>query len=120
PLFLLGYVSYDIAKNTLTDNITKTNYDHLQTSSEVADLLIRNIVNLNRFIVLDDEIRNDLRESRPKRSEELSEMNALTIHRLQRIINSNSFDTRFLDSMCIFDLYYQTYCLGRSDDAGIY
>ncbi|WP_123039595.1 cache domain-containing sensor histidine kinase [Cohnella candidum] len=120
PLCLLGYISFDIARSTITQNNTQTNYDHLQTSSEVADLLFRNVVNLNRFIVLNDEIRNDLRESEVKSSEELSEMNTLTINRLQRVINSNSFDTRYVDSMCIFDLHYQTYCLGRSDDAGIY
>lgn len=120
PLFLLGYVSFDIAKNTLTDNNTKTNNDHLRTSSEVADLLFRNIVNLNRFIVLNDEIRDDLRQSEIKNSRELSEMNTLTMNRLQRVINSNSFDTRYVDSLCVFDLHFQTYCLGRSDDAGIY
>ncbi|WP_276357085.1 cache domain-containing sensor histidine kinase [Cohnella caldifontis] len=120
PLFLLGYVSFNIAKSTLTENITKTNDNHLQTSSEVADLLFRNIVNLNRFIVLDEEIRNDLRKSEIKNSLELLEANTLTISRLQRIINSNSFDTRYLESMCIFDLHFQTYCLGRSDDAGQY
>ncbi|MBB6731689.1 cache domain-containing sensor histidine kinase [Cohnella zeiphila] len=120
PLFLLGYVSFNIARDTLMDNNTKTNNDHLQTSSEVADLLLRSIVNLNRFIVLNDEIRNDLRESEIKTSEERSEMNRLTINRLQRIINSNSFDTRYMDSLCVFDLHYQTYCWGRSDDAGKY
>jgi len=120
PLFLLGYVSFNIAQNTLTENISQTNNDHLQTSSEVADLLYRNLLNLNRFIVLNDEIRNDLRGSEIKSSQELSEMNTLTVNRLQRIINSNSFDTRYLDSMCLFDLHYQTYCLGRSDDAGQY
>jgi two-component system sensor histidine kinase YesM len=120
PLVVLGYVSFDIAKDTLTENNTKTNNDHLRTSSEVADLLMRNIVNLNRFIVLNEEIRDDLRESEIKNSVELSEMNTLTVNRLQKIINSNSFDTRFVNSLCILDLHYQTYCWGRSDDAGIY
>ncbi|MFC5468496.1 sensor histidine kinase [Cohnella suwonensis] len=120
PLFLLGYVSFNIAKDTLTENNTKTNIDHLRTSSEVADLLFRNIVNLNRYVVLNDDIRNDLRKSEIKNSQEQNEMNTRTINRLQRVINNNSFDTRFVDSMCVFDLHYQTYCLGRSDDAGIY
>ncbi|WP_274651379.1 sensor histidine kinase [Paenibacillus humicola] len=120
PLFLLGYVSFDIAKKTLTENNTKTNYDHLQTSSEVADLLLRNVVNLNRFIVLSDEIRDDLRKSGIKNPIELSETDTQTVNRLQRVINSNSFDTRYVDSLCVLDLHFQTYCLGRSDDAGIY
>jgi len=120
PLFLLGYISAGVARDTLMDNNTKTNYDHLRTSSEVADLLLRNIVNLNRFIVQSDEIRDDLRNSEIKSSEERSEMNRLTIDRLQRIINSNSFDTRYLDALCVFDVHLQTYCWGRSDDAGKY
>ncbi|MBB6632834.1 sensor histidine kinase [Cohnella thailandensis] len=120
PLCLLGYVSFNIAKNTLTENNASTFAGHLQTSSEVADLLFRNIINLNRFIVLNEELRDDLRDSEIKSSQEQSEMNDRTINRLQRIINSNSFDTRYMDSLCLFDLHYRTYCLGRSDDAGYY
>jgi Predicted signal transduction protein with a C-terminal ATPase domain len=120
PLFFLGFLSFNVARDTLTESILESNGDHLQTTSEVADLLFRNIINLNRFIVLNDEILGDLRNSKVRNSRELSEMNELTINRLQRVINSNSFDTRFVDSLCIFDLYYQTYCLGRPDNAGKY
>ncbi|RKP52926.1 sensor histidine kinase [Cohnella endophytica] len=120
PLFLLGYISFNIAKDTLTLNNEQTNIDHLQTSSEVADLIFRNIVSLNRSIVLNDEIRNDLRDSKVNSSMQQIEMNATTIDRLQKLINSNSYDTRYVDSLCVIDLYYQTYCMGRSDDAGIY
>ena len=120
PLFFLGILSYNIARDTLTETILETKSDHLRTSSEVADLFFRNIVNLNRFIVLNDEIRDDLRDSKIKTEQELSEMNALTINRLQRVINNNSFDTRFVKSLCIFDLHFQTYCLGRPDNAGLY
>lgn len=120
PLFVLGYLSFNIARDTLTESILETNRDHLQTTSEVADLLFRNIINLNRFIVLNDEILDDLRNAKIRSERELSEMNELTINRLQRVINSNSFDTRFVDSLCILDLYYQSYCLGRPDNAGIY
>ncbi|SFT27694.1 sensor histidine kinase [Paenibacillus sp. BC26] len=120
PLFLLGYISFNIAKDTLTLNNTQTNIDHLETSNEVADLLFRNVLNLNRSIVLNDEIRNDLRTSELNSSTQQSEMNATTSNRLQRVINSDSYDSRYVDSLCVLDLYYQTYCLGKSDDAGIY
>lgn len=120
PLILLGYISFNIAKDTLMENNRQTNLDHLETSSEVADLLFRNIINLNRYIVLNQDIRNDLRESEINDIVEQENMNIRTINRLQRVINNNSFDTRFVDSMCLFDLHFQTYCLGRSDDAGIY
>ncbi|RED64745.1 cache domain-containing sensor histidine kinase [Cohnella lupini] len=120
PLFLLGYISFNIAKDTLTLNNTQTNNDHLETSSEVADLLFRNILNLNRSIVLNDEIRNDLRDSEVNSSVQQNEMNATTSNRLQRVINSDSYDSRYVDSLCVLDLYYQTYCLRKSDDAGVY
>jgi two-component system sensor histidine kinase YesM len=120
PLFLLGYISSNIAKDTLMLNNTQTNIDHLETSSEVADLLFRNIVNLNRSIVLIDEIRNDLRDSEVNSSAQQNEMNATTSNRLQRVINNDSYDSRYVDSLCVLDLYYQTYCLRKSDDAGIY
>lgn len=120
PLCLLGYISFNIAKDTLMLNNTQANMDQLETSSEVADLMFRNILNLNRSIVLYDEIRNDLRNIEVNSSKQQIEMNVTTINRLQKLINSNSFDTRYVDSLCILDLYYQTYCMGRSDDAGIY
>ncbi|QHW29942.1 sensor histidine kinase [Paenibacillus rhizovicinus] len=120
PLFLLGYISFNIAKDTLTRTISQTNLDHLETSSEVADLLFRNIISLNRSIVLNDEIRGDLRSSEINTSVQQSEMNATTSSRLQWVINSDSYDSRYVNSLCVLDLYYQTYCLGKSDDAGIY
>ncbi|MFC4302269.1 cache domain-containing sensor histidine kinase [Cohnella boryungensis] len=120
PLVLLGYISFDIAKSTLLENNRQTNRDHLETSSEVADLLFRNIINLNRYIVLSPEIRDDLRKSGINSSIEQENKNVQTINRLQRVLNTNSIDTRFVDSMCVFDLHFQAYCLGRSDDAGIY
>jgi two-component system sensor histidine kinase YesM len=99
PLFLLGYISFNIAKDTLTLNNTQANIDHLETSSEVADLLFRNIVNLNRSIVLNDEIRNDLRDSEVNSSTQQNEMNATTSNRLQGVINSDSYDSRYVDAV---------------------
>ncbi|MDB4867152.1 MAG: sensor histidine kinase [Cohnella sp.] len=120
PLFLLGYISFNIAKDTLTLNNTQANIDHLETSSEVTDLMFRNILNLNRSIVLNNEIRNDLRNIEVNSSMQQNEMNITTVNRLQKVININSYDTRYVNSLCVLDLYYQTYCMGRSDDAGVY
>jgi len=120
PLFLLGYISSNIAKDTLTLNNTQANIDHLETSSEVTDLMFRNILNLNRSIVLNNEIRNDLRNIEVHSSMQQNEMNVTTVNRLQKVININSYDTRYVNSLCVLDLYYQTYCMGRSDDAGVY
>ncbi len=120
PLFILGYISFNIAKETLMETNTQTNEDHLRTSSEVADLLFRNIINLNRLIVVNSEIRKDLRESEIIDSLEQKDMSERTANRLQKLINNNLLDTRFVNSICLFDLNFQTFCFGRSDDAGIY
>lgn len=120
PLFFLGFLCFNIARDTLTEYILESNGDHLQTTSEVADLLFQNIINLNRFIVLNEDILNDLRNTKIRSRRELREMNELTINRLQRVVNNNSFDTRFVSSLCIFDLYNQAYCMGRPDYGVIY
>jgi len=120
PLFILGYVSFDVAKRTLTDTQAQTNLDHLRTSSEVADLLFRNVENLHRSIVVNDELRDDLRDSVAEQDDANDDIRDRTAQRLQRMINDNFLDTRFVDSVCLFDLDFRAYCLYRSDDAGRY
>ncbi|MFD0670711.1 sensor histidine kinase [Cohnella sp. GCM10027633] len=120
PLCVLGTISYNIAKEALKDNNRQANLDHLETSSEVADLLLRNIINLNRFIVMNPDIREDLRNSEINDTYEQANKNVRTISRLQKVINDTSLDMRFIDSICVMDVHFQNYCRGRSDDAGIY
>ncbi|EXX89464.1 hypothetical protein [Paenibacillus darwinianus] len=62
-IMLLGFISFNITKDTLVDVNEQTNRDRLRTSSEVADLLFRNINNLHLSIVVNDAIRDDLRNS---------------------------------------------------------
>jgi two-component system sensor histidine kinase YesM len=119
PLFILGYISFNIAKNTLTTNNAQTNEDHLKTVSEVADLLFHNIINLNRAIVINNEIRDVLKSSNTSQSSEQYESNEWTT-RLQRVMNDHLFDTKFVGSICVFNLDFRSFCAGRSDDAGIY
>lgn len=120
PLFVLGYISYNIAKDTLMHNHVQTNEDHLETSSEVADLLFRNIINLNRLILANSEIRKDLRSSGTDHSLEQNEVGVRTANRLQKLISDNLLDTQHIDSICLFDLNFRSLCFGRSDNAGIY
>jgi two-component system sensor histidine kinase YesM len=119
-LFILGYLSFNIAKETLLETNTRTNQDHLQTSSEVADLLFRNIINLHRATVTNEQIRDDIRLIVTNDAAEPFEMKARIVNQLQRIVNNNFLDSRYVDSLCLFDLNYEAYCLKRSDDAGIY
>ncbi|WP_255295291.1 hypothetical protein [Bacillus sp. AFS037270] len=63
PLLLLGYISFNIAKNTLIENQLKTTENNLKTSSEVADLLFRNIINMERLISWSPDVRRELIDS---------------------------------------------------------
>lgn len=120
-LFILGFISFNIAKDTLMKTNTQTNQEHLETSSEVADLLFRNIINLNRAIVWNDQILYDLRASNSVHNElELIAIKSELIAQMQRIVNNNFIDSRYIDSICLYNLNYEANCLGRSDDAGMY
>ncbi|MFB5680168.1 hypothetical protein ACE3NQ_04435 [Paenibacillus terreus] len=93
---------------------------HLETSSEVADLLLRNIINLNRHIVVNEDIRNNLVYSKTSGNIEQENIRSRMISELLRVISNSSMDTRYVDSMCLFDVHFQAYCLNRPDNAGIY
>ncbi|WP_141502358.1 sensor histidine kinase [Paenibacillus luteus] len=120
PLFVLGYVSFNIAKETLIENHMQTNRGYLKTSSEVADLLLRNIINMNRIILSNDELRKELVLSGGSNGNDQSVIDIRTANKLQNIVVSNLFDTHYIESICIFDRNYRSVCYGRSEQAGRY
>lgn len=120
PLFLLGFVSFNTAKDSLMKTNTKTNEDHLMTSSEVADMLFKNIINLNQAMVMDEAIRNDLRSSISISDEEQNVLRRTIQSRIQKVMNNNFLDSRYVDSVCLYNMNFDAYCIGRTDDAGQY
>ncbi|MEK4877919.1 MULTISPECIES: sensor histidine kinase [Paenibacillus] len=120
PLFILGYISFDISKETLMATNTQNNQDQLRTSSEVADLLYRNILNMNESIVLNNGVRDSLRNARDVASSDRYTIRDEIVRQLQRMMNSNFISSRYVDSVCLIDLEFEPYCLGRSDNLGIY
>lgn len=126
PIMIVGYMSFDIAKNTLMETNAQTYENHLETSSEVADLLFRSIINMNRSIVVNNEVREVLSSSNlaqsnePKSADATESTSEWTSNKLQKAINNNQFDTKFVNSICVFNLEFKTFCAGRSDDAGVY
>ncbi|MHA6483453.1 cache domain-containing sensor histidine kinase [Paenibacillus sp. strain BS8-2] len=121
PLFLLGLISFNVAKDTILESNTQTNQDHLRTSSEVADLTFRNAINLNRSIILDDSIRDNLKQLHNiSLQPERSALKNVLVNELQKIINNGFINSVFVDSVCLLDLNNEAYCLGRSDNTGIY
>lgn len=122
PLFILGYISFNIAKDTLMQTNAETYESHLETSSGIADMLFRNIITLNRSIVVNNDIREELVSELPNHRLQPGggEESRWTFNQLQRIINNNFWDTKYVNSICIMNLKYQIACSGRSDDAGVY
>ncbi|WP_017815654.1 sensor histidine kinase [Paenibacillus shenyangensis] len=122
-LMLLGFISSNITKNMITDINSRNNLGHLQTSSEVADLLFRNIQNLHLSIVTNDAVSANLRRSNarplipPTSSGELGDE---ATSNLQQILGDRIVDTRYIRSICLFDLKFRVSCIGRSDDTGQY
>lgn len=120
PLFLLGYISFNITKQTLVRNHIQTNVDRLKTSSDVADLLFKNLINVNRLILANDELRQELRESSNSDLTGNSVIDIVTANRLQNVVVSNLIDTVNIDSICLFDNKFHSVCYGRMGSAGVY
>lgn len=114
PLFLLGYLSFDIARDALTKTNTQIARNHLKTSDETADLLFRDVVRLNRSLVLNDDIRKTLSAGPYETGK------SALVGKLQKVVYSDFADLRFVSSVCLFDLKFEAYCIGRPDNAGIY
>ncbi|RUS43890.1 histidine kinase [Cohnella sp. AR92] len=120
PLFVLGYVSIHIAKDTLVENHIQTIQGHLKTSSEMADLLFKNIIDMNRIILSSDELRQQLYKSGEADDSATDVIDVTTANRLQNIVVTNLFDTQYIQSICVFDRQFRSSCYGRSELAGPY
>ncbi|MED4225272.1 sensor histidine kinase [Neobacillus cucumis] len=120
PLLLLGYISFNIAKNTLIENQLKTTENNLKTSSEVADLLFRNIINMGRLISWSPDVRRELMDSAKYAGSGQNIMDNQTTIRIQNLISSYLIDTQDIDSVCLFDVNYRTVCYGNSSSIGSY
>ncbi|MDM5338581.1 sensor histidine kinase [Fictibacillus enclensis] len=119
PLFLLGFISFQIAKNTLIQNQLKTTQEHLRTSSEVADLLLRNVVNMERLIAWNKEAAQELKESAVQRTDKQAEIfNEDTPKQLRNMLSSYLIDTQDIDSVCIFNRDFRSFCYGNSGSMG--
>ncbi|GLX66135.1 sensor histidine kinase [Paenibacillus glycanilyticus] len=118
PLIILGYISFNISKNTIVHNHLDNNKNNLQTASEVADLLFRNVINMHRLILANDQLRDELKASA---ADESHVLDVRTANRLQNLVVRNLIDTRHIDSICLFDRGFHSVCYGSMEaNAGIY
>lgn len=120
PLFVLGYISFNISKDTLVQNHIQTIQGHLQTSSKMADLLLRNLVDMNRIILSNEELRQNLILSGAAADATPAVIDVKAANLLQKIVVTNLFDTQNIDSICLFDRRFRSVCYGRSEQAGLY
>lgn len=120
PLTILGYLSFNIAKSTLVDNQVQSAKDILKTSSESADLLLKNIVNMERVIVWNSDIQTELKSSLANYSSKETHIDIKTIKSMENLINSYFIDTQDIDSICIFDAYHRSVCYGDPESTGKY
>lgn len=118
PIFLLGLISYNIAKNTLADNQLQTTKDHLKTSSESADLLLQNVINLERLMSWNKDLQSELKNSAANDAANSSTFTNATLNRIDYIIYSYFIDTQDIDSVCLFDIHHRSYCYGNSSSMG--
>lgn len=120
PLLLLGFVSFNIAKNTLVQNQVETTGNNLRTSSEVTDLLFRNIINMERVISWSNSVRQELVDSAAFSEVGKNVLDVNTTKRMQDLISSYFIDTEDIDSVCLFDVHFRPVCFGNHTSIGSY
>jgi two-component system, sensor histidine kinase YesM len=120
PLLLLGFISFNIAKNTLVHNQLETTGNNLRTSSEVTDLLFRNIINMERVISWSNSVRQELIDSAAFSEVGMNVFDENTTKRMQDLISSYFIDTQDIDSVCLFDVHFRPVCYGNPGSIGSY
>jgi len=118
PLLLLGFISFNIAKNTLVQNQVETTSNNLRTSSEVTDLLFRNIINMERVISWSNSVREELIDSAAFSEVGKNVLDENTTKRMQDLISSYFIDTEDIDSVCLFDVHFRPVCYGNHNSIG--
>lgn len=118
PLLLLGFISYNIAKDTLVKNQIQTTQSHLKTTSEAADLLFRNISNMERLISWSKGVRQELIKSAQNTGTGGNILDENTAERMQNLISSYLIDTQDINSVCLFDINFRSVCYGNSKGTG--
>ncbi len=114
PLAILGFFSFNIAKNTLVENQLQSAQDLLKASSQNADLLLRNVINMERLISWNENIQQELKLSLEDHTGVESALDVSTFIRMKNLIDSYFIDTQNIDSICLFDAHYRSVCHGDS------
>ena len=117
-LFVLGFISHQIAKQNLIDNQRAAIHDHLATSSRTFDLLLRDVVNLERLISWNSDIQRELISSTNEYDDK--KIGNDTAQRMKNILANYLINPQYVDSVCLFDKQFRSVCYGNARSIGIY
>lgn len=120
PIFIIGMVSYHTSKETLIENHLQSNEDNLKSISEKVDLLLRNVINMERYVLSNSDLMQQLIQSGSISDVEQESLKLSTSSKLQKIMSDYVVEQKYIDSVCLFDNYFRAVCYGRSDNAGRY
>ncbi|GAB2536541.1 sensor histidine kinase [Gracilibacillus alcaliphilus] len=108
-MIVLGAISYLISKQTIVDNHVQNYEDLLRISSEMSELTYENVINLHRLILSNEEIRNELLLASNESAEYYK--TAIILH---DILSKYYLNTKYIESVCLFDIEDNSYCYGIS------
>ncbi|SDD55456.1 two-component system, sensor histidine kinase YesM [Terribacillus halophilus] len=120
PLAVLGITSYYVAKTTLMNQQINTMQTQVKASSERADVLLKNIINMQRLIAWNSDMQAELKKSADITSDSSREMEKSMGERMEHLLYSYFIDTQDVDSVCIFDKHFRAFCYGNSSSMGKY
>ncbi|MFP7477259.1 sensor histidine kinase [Terribacillus saccharophilus] len=120
PLAVLGITSYYIAKTTLMQHQINTMQTQVKASSERADVLLKNVINMQRLIAWNSDMQAELKKSAKITSDSSQEIEKNMEERMEHLLYSYFIDTQDIDSVCLFDKHFRSFCYGNSSSMGKY
>ncbi|MFD2924531.1 sensor histidine kinase [Halobacillus naozhouensis] len=115
PIFLTGVIAYNISSDSLVDTHIQAYEQQLKTFNKNIEMVFVNIIKMNRYILSNEEIRDQLIEREKSRAEAQR-----TSNKLQQIMFEYLIENRHVESICLMDKQFRFVCYGRSDNAGVY
>lgn len=112
PILSIGFVSKQLADRSLIETYNERNEAHLLNASRLIDRSLEDIVNIQRLILADRSIRQELIQSNEQMSEGAGTIGVDTYRNLQRLLSNYLIDQRYVDSVCLFDNWFRSICHG--------
>ncbi|WP_054705998.1 hypothetical protein [Bacillus sp. JCM 19041] len=112
PILFIGFVSKQLADRSLIETYNERNEAHLLNASKLIDRSLEDIVNIQRLILADRSIRQELIRSNEQVTEGAGTIGVDTYRNLQQLLSNYLIDQRYVDSVCLFDNWFRSVCHG--------